>query len=1020
MPNWTKEQMDAINKSGTNIIVSAGAGSGKTAVLSERVLRILKEGTHINELLVLTFTNAAASEMKERIRKKIKEDESLVEELDLIDSSYITTFDSFALSILKKYHYLLNISPNVSIADESLINIEKNKYIDEIFEEYYKIKDKRFINLIKTFCIKDDNEIRKAILDISNKLNLKVEKEEYLNNYINLYFNDNKIDNDILEYERFLLSKIDEINNLIEELSIYTDSSYIQNLTESLKNLLNSKTYEDIRNNIDIKLPTLPKNSSDLVKEIKDNINSIIKELKELSFYNKKEIKDNILSTKEYVEIIIEIINKLDKKIDEFKFKYDIFEFNDIAKLSIKIVKENNEIQEELKNKFKEILIDEYQDTSDIQETFINLIENNNVYMVGDIKQSIYRFRNANPYIFKNKYDNYSNNINGIKIDLNKNFRSREEVLDNINLIFNKIMTNIEGGADYKASHNMIFGNSTYNIEGKTNQNNNLEILIYLVDKEYKKEEIEAFIIANDIENKIKNKYQIFDKDKKILRDITYNDFVILMDRTTDFDLYKEIFTYKNIPLVQIKDSKMNDEIDLYIIKNIIKLILKVKDNIIDTEYKYLFMSISRSFLYNLDDNEIYQIINKESFDNTDLIIKIKEILIDIDNITPKLLIDKILKVFDYYNKLLTINNIESSLIRIDKIKEYATNLENLGYNIEEYSNYLEELIGSKFDLKYSNNDNSDGVKIMTIHKSKGLEYHICYYSGLYKTFNISDIKEKFIYSNLYGIITPYFKEGIGNTIYKTLMKDNYLKEEISEKIRLFYVALTRAKEKMILIEPNDIKKTNNIRSFKNIVDNLYNELDKYYKEINLEDININKKYKVFRNNNIFNTIPTNDIIIDKKNINIDNEVLIKNKFSKEQNKLINKTSKDNIEYGLKLHEEFELDDFNNPKSKYVIRLLNHFDKDIIKNSNIVKEYEFIYEDNNNEYHGIIDLLIEYEEYIDIIDYKLKNIEDDAYLNQLNGYKNYIEKISNKKVNIYLYSILEDKLELLNKELITN
>ena len=571
MPNWTKEQMDAINKSGTNIIVSAGAGSGKTAVLSERVLRILKEGTHINELLVLTFTNAAASEMKERIRKKIKEDESLVEELDLIDSSYITTFDSFALSILKKYHYLLNISPNVSIADESLINIEKNKYIDEIFEEYYKIKDKRFINLIKTFCIKDDNEIRKAILDISNKLNLKVEKEEYLNNYINLYFNDNKIDNDILEYERFLLSKIDEINNLIEELSIYTDSSYIQNLTESLKNLLNSKTYEDIRNNIDIKLPTLPKNSSDLVKEIKDNINSIIKELKELSFYNKKEIKDNILSTKEYVEIIIEIINKLDKKIDEFKFKYDIFEFNDIAKLSIKIVKENNEIQEELKNKFKEILIDEYQDTSDIQETFINLIENNNVYMVGDIKQSIYRFRNANPYIFKNKYDNYSNNINGIKIDLNKNFRSREEVLDNINLIFNKIMTNIEGGADYKASHNMIFGNSTYNIEGKTNQNNNLEILIYLVDKEYKKEEIEAFIIANDIENKIKNKYQIFDKDKKILRDITYNDFVILMDRTTDFDLYKEIFTYKNIPLVQIKDSKMNDEIDLYIIKNIIK-----------------------------------------------------------------------------------------------------------------------------------------------------------------------------------------------------------------------------------------------------------------------------------------------------------------------------------------------------------------------------------------------------------------------------------------------------------------
>ena len=170
MPKWTEEQLEAINKSGTNIIVSAGAGSGKTAVLSERVLRILKEGTHIDELLILTFTNAAAKEMKERIRKKIKENEDLKEELNLIDSAYITTFDSFALSVLKKYHYILNISPNVSIIDESIINIQKNKYIDEIFEEYYKNNNEKFIKLIETFCIKDDDSIKKAILDIYAKL----------------------------------------------------------------------------------------------------------------------------------------------------------------------------------------------------------------------------------------------------------------------------------------------------------------------------------------------------------------------------------------------------------------------------------------------------------------------------------------------------------------------------------------------------------------------------------------------------------------------------------------------------------------------------------------------------------------------------------------------------------------------------------------------------------------------------------------------------------------------------------
>ena len=1007
--NFTEEQLMAINESGKNIIVSAGAGSGKTAVLSERVLRILKEGTHVNELLILTFTNAAASEMKERIRKKIKKDKSLINELDLIDSAYITTFDSFALSILKKYHYLLNINPNVTVADESIISIEKNKYLDEIFEEYYNKKDKKFIKLITTFCTKDDNEIRKAIIDISNKLDLKLDKEEYLNNYINIYFDNNKVNNDLLEYEQLILSKINNIKNLIKELEQYAENSYIEKLNDSLANLLNINDYDEI--NLDMKIPALPKNSSDTVKEIKEEINSIIKELKELTIYNKEEIKNNILSTKDYVEVIIEIINKLDKKLNEFKFKYDLYTFNDIAHLSIKIVKENEDIKNELKNKFSEILIDEYQDTSDVQEEFINLISNDNVYMVGDIKQSIYRFRNANPYIFKDKYDLYSNNNGGIKIDLNKNFRSREEVLSNINLIFNDIMTDEKGGADYKKSHNMIFGNNSYEIEGKTNQNNNIEIFKYEDNKQYKKEEIEAFIICNDIENKIKNKYQIFDKDKKILRDITYNDFVILMDRTTDFDIYKEIFTYKNIPLVQIKDSKMNDEIDLVLIKNIIKLILKVKDNIIDTEYKYLFMSIVRSFLYNMNDNDIYNIITNDSYEDTDLIKKIKEILINIDNNTPSLLIDIILNKFDYYNRLLTINNIESSIIRINKIKEFAHNLEELGYNIDDYSNYLEDLIESKYDLKYSINDNSDGVKIMTIHKSKGLEYNICYYSGLYKSFNISDMKEKFTYFKDYGIITPYFNEGIGNTIYKTLMKEKYLKEEISEKIRLFYVALTRAKEKMILIEPNNISNSSTFRSFKDIID--YINLDSYCKVIEDNDINVTKKYKSFKNNDIFNIIPTKNIILDIKNITIDKDIVKENKYSKEQNKLINHHEKEKLNYGTKLHEIFELEDFKNPKNELVQRFIKHFDYNELMMANILKEYEFIYEDDM-EYHGVIDLLIEYDNHIDIVDYKLKNTNDDAYLKQLNGYKNYIEKISNKHVNIYLYSILDDELKCLN------
>ena len=179
MPSWTKEQSLAINEEGSNIIVSAGAGSGKTAVLSERVIRKLKNGVHINELLLLTFTKAAAAEMKQRIRKKISKEESIISELDMIDASYITTFDSFALSVVKKYHYLLNISPHVNIIDDAVITIKKEEIMNEIFENKYLIEDKMFLHLIDDFCVKDDKTIQKEILAISNKLDMLPNKKEY-------------------------------------------------------------------------------------------------------------------------------------------------------------------------------------------------------------------------------------------------------------------------------------------------------------------------------------------------------------------------------------------------------------------------------------------------------------------------------------------------------------------------------------------------------------------------------------------------------------------------------------------------------------------------------------------------------------------------------------------------------------------------------------------------------------------------------------------------------------------------
>lgn len=1043
MPKWTEEQLSAINEEGKNIIVSAGAGSGKTAVLSTRVLRKLKNGVNINELLILTFTKAAAHEMKERIRKAIKKEENLKEQLDMIDASYITTFDSYALSVVKKYHYLLNVSSDVSICESSAIALKKEEILDDIFDNLYQNKNAKFLKLIGDFCTKDDKEIKNYIISINNKLDMKYDKREYLENYISNYFDNNKINEDINSYINLILDKIDIIKDELKTLEIYVYNDYYIKFYDSIKNLLNSKTYMEIKSNLNIKLPTIPKGTDDGGKNSKENIGGIIKEIQELcSYKNLDEIKSSILSTVDYLEIICKIILELDNKIQDFKKDNDVFEFNDIAKMAIKVVKENNDIKNELKNYFNEILVDEYQDTNDLQEDFINLISNNNVYMVGDIKQSIYRFRNANPYIFKNKYDNYSKNNGGLKIDLNKNFRSRKETLDNINVIFNIIMDNVIGGAEYKDSHQMVFGNTTYENEGKTSQNNNFEIYNYEYDKElgYTKEEIEAFIIAEDIKNKINNKYKVFDKDELILRNIEYKDFVILMDRTTNFELYKKIFEYMHIPLNVLKDETINNGIDIYVLRNILKLILNLKEKDFNEDFKYSFVSIARSFLFSYNDNDIFNCIKNNDYFNSQIIIKANKILDKLDNINNSNLIEMIINEFDFYEKLITIGNIEESLVRIEYINNLANNLNSIGYNIYDFINYLDNIIEKQYDIKYSTNTESlNSVQIMTIHKSKGLEYHVCYYSGLYAKFNISDLKEKFVYDNTYGIISPYVNNGIYNTIYKTLLKDKYMKDEISEKIRLFYVALTRCKEKMILVsnindcleyKKNNRGLINNITrlkyaSFDDILKSIKEDIDEYITKIDLSNIPLSKDYNIIKDNNYTSKIPKSDDIIHFNPIIIDNNVLEEKSFSKKTNKLLSSIEKKNIEMGKYIHYIFEIVDFKNPDIKnldiddfYKTKLLKFLHNPILKNideAKIYKEYEFIYESNNITYHGIIDLMLEYEDEIIIIDYKLKNTKDENYVKQLGGYKNYIQAKTNKQVKTYLYSIIDGTVEIIEE-----
>ena len=1030
MPKWTKEQMDAITKSGSNIIVSAGAGSGKTAVLSQRVLDKINNGIHINELLILTFTKAASAEMKERIRGKLLSDPKYKDEIDLINSSYITTFDSFALGVVKKYHYLLNVSSDISISDEAIISIKSKEIMDSIFEELYSSGDEVFESIINKFCIKNDNNIRSNILKLANQINNKINKYELIDYLRSDYFSDENINKILSDFDEFIKLKKRIINLELNNLSYYTDSSFMESVYTSVSSLLSSKS-SDLYKYSKVILPNLPRGSSEEAKNIKSNVKKILDELVAYGDYGSfDDIKNSILGNKIIINKVLDIVSEYIRLLSDYKQKNNIYTFSDIAYLSIKVLKDNKSVLDEIKSSFKEIMIDEYQDTNDIQDAFIKLIENNNVYMVGDIKQSIYKFRDSNPNIFKEKYDKYSLGDGGIKIDLIKNFRSRSEVLDNINRIFELLMDNSIGGCDYKTSHEMVYGNTSYDEEKLKDYNYDIDILEYVDDsKEYSGSEIEIFTIANDIKSKINSNIKIFDKKTNKLRDCKYSDFVIILDRSKYFNLYKRVFEYLGIPLSILRDEDLNNSSDILILKNMFDLLYRINNNLFDNDFKHDFMSIGRSFLYEYSDSYLFDVVKNNSYKDTSLYQDFSSIK-SINSKSVECIFNELIDVTDYYNKLNKIGEFNSTNIRLNTLYEMSLNLNDFGYDYEEFINYLDSILDSDMSIRYSSSDtSSDSVKIITIHGSKGLEYPICYFADLDHKFNISDINDKFILGDNYGLIY----QDSDKCLLKNLYKFKYLKEEIGERMRLFYVALSRAREKMIIVLPykdtmklekdeNGVIDENRRISFNKLSDFVYSikdYLSDYFSSVDINNIGLTKNYLYKKS--ISSSFKSKDTNIVVSEINISNEEISEEHFSKENIALIDKSTYEKMEYGTRVHEVLELIDFNNYDESitpedirgYINTFIN---SDLMKNisdAKIYKEYEFEYVDKDTSYHGVIDLMLEYDDHIDIIDYKLKDISDKKYIEQLKGYKKYINKLSNKMVNLYLYSIFDGKYDII-------
>jgi ATP-dependent helicase/nuclease subunit A len=735
------------------------------------------------------------------------------------------------------------------------------------------------------------------------------------------------------------------------------------------------------------------------------------------------------------VDIFIEIILKLDSLLAKFKQDNNAYEFNDIAIMAIDILKNNEDIRLELKNKYKEILIDEYQDTNDIQDIFINLIANNNVYMVGDIKQSIYRFRNANPNLFKEKYNSYAKHNGGMKIDLMKNFRSRSNVINGINLIFNALMDDFIGGADYISTHQMVYGNTKY--DEVNNEDYQMQILNYEMpeDKKYRKNEIEIFTIAKDIKSKVDNKFKIMDKETGLEKNISYGDFVVLLDRSKDFNLYKKIFEYLNIPITIMRDQTVSDSEDIMIIKNIYNMIMIIERNNFKEDeqlFGYAFMSIARSYLFEINDNDILKIIKDRNYASTKIYEICYQLVKELAVLNNQQLYEKIIKQFDFYNKLIKVGNVKNHLITLDSIAKIVQSTNDMGFTPIDFCNYLNDIAENDLDINLSlNKDTNDSVKIMTIHASKGLEYPICYFAGLTEPFNTRELKDKFNYSDSFGFVIPYLDNktnSIKNNFVKLLLEKKYIQEEIAEKIRLFYVSLTRSREKMIFVtslEENmasykvngvvDNETRINYRSLADILNSLTSELKNYVLNVNINDIGLTKEYNFSKYDQPMLKIMTGNKI-NVQEIGSDVTKVTENSFAKKTHIIHSPEEKNNMKLGIEMHYLLETIDFNNPCyddiDEYKKSIINSFiSSGILDNAlKIYKEYEFMYTVNDSLEHGVIDLLLIYEDHATIVDYKLKNTQDEAYKKQLAGYKAYIENITGLKTNTYLYSLMNAEL----------
>lgn len=878
---WTNDQLNAINAPVADILVTAAAGSGKTAVMVERIIQrvISDNGTDIDRMLVVTFTKAAASEIKERISAKISKtlldggSERLKNQLVLINRASICTIHSFCLDIIKNNFHLLGLDPNFKIADTTDISVLKARALGDVLDEYYENEDdKDFYRIINSFTKKNDSAIEKIISDVYNFSQSMADPYGWLDKCEKVYSGDcNEALSYILKevksdaqycsnlYKKAIkLCAFDTSFELCKE--VLADELYIcEGICKACDDGWD-KVYNFVKNYSFRKLSSRKSMDASVFEEIKEIRGKARKILKDI-ITNKVNlplsvIVEDLVYMLPCVSKICELVRAFDKRYTQYKRDKNLVDFNDFEHLALKLLTDDkySEVSTAIRDKYDEIYVDEYQDCNGVQEAIFKAVSREksgtpNMFMVGDIKQCIYRFRKAEPQLFKNKSDTYTpyngevNTFN--KIVLNKNFRSRKEILDGVNKIFSSVMSENVGEIDYT--------DSEYLYQGAEYENTNDDVSFIDVDiidmasysgfesdgfdddEKPAKVEAESRFVADKIHRMVKSgSYTVFDKGAKIYRPLKYRDIVILLrSANANAEYFADALSDYSIPSFTDVGGGYFESEEVTFILNILKIVSNPMDDI-------RLVSVMRSAVFRFSDNELLKIRSKhrEGY----FYIAIQKYLDVGDALSSKL--KNFVKTLEKYREQSCIMDADEFLRYIIADTDYIDYIGTLASpalkkaNIRMLLNKAHQFVlaeggtpvsfarfvdrqisfgGSGGDSVKIIGENDDVVRIMTIHKSKGLEFPVVFLSMCGKKFNTRDVSDAVIMHNALGIGINYVDEK-KRFLYKPTVKNavasKILEESISEEMRLLYVALTRAREKLVVsgVTDNFWKLDENIR----------------------------------------------------------------------------------------------------------------------------------------------------------------------------------------------------------------